>query len=74
MYPGFKSYISNTVCDELVSLMSKTVLLQIVLEGTDAKYFALIVDSTPDVSHVNQLSIFVRFVTSYGNQRGDSLV
>ncbi len=46
--------------------MSKSVLLQIILEVLEARYFALIVDSTPDISHVDQLSIVIRFVTHCG--------
>lgn len=68
-FVGHTNYTSSTICDELILLMSKNVLLQIILEVMEAKYFALIIDSTPDISHVDQLSIVVRLVTSCGEIR-----
>ena len=45
--------------------MAKKVLSNISGVKT-AKYFAINVDSTPDVSHVDQLTLIVRFVDSSG--------
>jgi len=36
-------------------------------EIKDAKYFSVIVDSTPDLSHTDQLTIIFRFVNFKGN-------
>lgn len=30
------------------------------------KYFGIIVDSTPDIAHVEQLTIIIRYVRDYG--------
>jgi len=35
-------------------------------EAKTAKYFAIIVDSTPDVSHVDQLTIVLKYVAGQG--------
>ncbi|XP_065645451.1 zinc finger MYM-type protein 5-like [Hydra vulgaris] len=48
---GKNNYFSKTVCDELV-----------VLEVKYSKYFGLSVDSTPDISHKDQLCIILRYV------------
>lgn len=63
---GNVSYLSSTICDELITIMNKSVLQIIVDEITSAKYFSLIVDSTPDVTKVNQLTVAVRYVNSNG--------
>ena len=42
--------------------MGEKVLLAIVKEVLSAKYYSISVDSTPDVSHVDQLTFTVRYV------------
>ncbi|XP_057660721.1 uncharacterized protein LOC130896558 [Diorhabda carinulata] len=58
---GNVSYLSKTVCDEFITLMGDVLLERIKSEMKDAKYWGLIVDSTPDVSHVDQLSVIFRY-------------
>ncbi|CAM5107513.1 unnamed protein product [Eretmochelys imbricata] len=53
---GNPSYLSKTICDELISLMSDNIRSAIVDEISTAGYFSLSVDSTPDLSHIDQLS------------------
>ena len=60
---GYPSYLSSTICDEFIELMADYTLAAVVKEIKDAKYFSFIVDSTPDVSHVDQLTFTVRYVT-----------
>uniref|UniRef100_A0A2H8TGB8 Zinc finger MYM-type protein 1 n=1 Tax=Melanaphis sacchari TaxID=742174 RepID=A0A2H8TGB8_9HEMI len=63
---GNVSYLSHTICDELITLMNKYVLNNIVNEVTVAKYFSLIVDSTPDITKFDQLTIAIRYVNLDG--------
>jgi len=58
---GNVSYLSKTICEELIDLMSKKVLNHIINEIKFTKYWGLIVDSTPDLSHVDQLSVIFRY-------------
>ncbi|GBP40058.1 Zinc finger MYM-type protein 1 [Eumeta japonica] len=53
---GNPSYLSKTVCDELIDLMSDKIHIVIVEEIQSAGYFSLSVNSTPDLSHTDQLS------------------
>lgn len=46
--------------------MSKKVKNAIVSQIKTNKYYSIIVDSTPDISHVDQLSFIVRFVNEKG--------
>ncbi|KAG5886444.1 hypothetical protein JTB14_024658 [Gonioctena quinquepunctata] len=63
---GKTSYLSKTVCDEFIYLMAEKVLIYISDEIKKAKYFSLIVDSTPDAAHVDQLTLVIRYVSDNG--------
>ena len=54
---GKPSYISSTVCDEFIALMGDKAKQVIADEIKQAKYF----DSTPDLSHVDQLTFVFPF-------------
>lgn len=64
---GSVNYLSNTICDEFISLMANEVQKQLICEVKDALYFSLIVDSTPDISHIDQLTLILRFVQKNGD-------
>ena len=59
---GVPSYISSTIVEELIKLMADKVHTAIVAELKNAKYFSVWVDSTPDLTHVDQLTIIVRYL------------
>ncbi|KAK0137416.1 Zinc finger MYM-type protein 1 [Merluccius polli] len=60
---GTTSYLSSTVCDELICLMGEKVKRRIASELQQAKYFSIITDSTPDMSHTDQLTFIFRCVS-----------
>lgn len=57
---GHTSYLSSQTCNEFIEIMGNSVLKTIVKEVKEARYFSLIVDSTPDCSHTDQLAIALR--------------
>jgi hypothetical protein len=59
---GPVNYLSNTTCDELIGLMATNVRNTIINDIKQAKYFSLITDSTPDVSHADQLSFIIKYI------------
>jgi hypothetical protein len=61
---GQASYLSSATCDELIEIMGKRVFEEIVKEVKEGKYYSISVDSTPDVSHTDQLTFIVRYVKS----------
>lgn len=63
---GHISYLSSTICDEFIELLGKQVTNYILEEAKSSQYFSLIVDSTPDISHVDQLSFVIRYVKQNG--------
>jgi len=56
------SYLSFRTYEQFITLMSDKVLENILKEVQTAKYFSIIVDSTPDISHTDQLSFVIRYV------------
>lgn len=64
---GHTNYLSSTCVYEFIDLMSKKVLNKITSEIISAKYFSIIVDSTPDITHLDQLCFIVRYVTPDGH-------
>lgn len=59
---GRASYLSANICDEFIFLIAKTIESQIINEIHEAKYYSLSVDSTPDISHSDQLVFCVRYI------------
>lgn len=59
---GNVSYLSSTTVDEFINIMAEKVTARIIEEISSAKYFSLILDSTPDVTHLDQLCFVLRYV------------
>ena len=59
---GHTNYFSSTICEELVQLMGKRVLDEIVSRIKRSRYYSVTLDSTPDEGHVDQLTLVFRFM------------
>lgn len=59
---GSTSYLSHHICDEFILLMKDKLLDTFTAEIKTAKYFLIIIDSTPDISHCDQLTFVIRYV------------
>ncbi|KAG8176749.1 hypothetical protein JTE90_003380 [Oedothorax gibbosus] len=66
---GKTNYLSSTTYEEVVRIMAQKCREVITSNVRAAKYFSIIVDSTPDISHVDQLSIVLRHVQECGTPR-----
>lgn len=64
---GYTSYISSSTFEEIIQIMSKKVKSTIIQEIKDSHYFSISVDSTHDISYVDQLSLCIRYVNKDGN-------
>ena len=55
-------YCGKNVQNEIINLWGNSVQENIFKRAKSAKYFSLILDCTPDISHVEQLSFTIRFL------------
>lgn len=56
------SYLSKNIQNEIIGIISQTVKEKIINEVKASQYFSIIVDSTPDKSRTEQVSVIVRYV------------
>ena len=63
---GHTSYFSKTICEEFISLIGSSVQDSIICKMKNSKYYTISLDSTPDISHVHQLTLIVRYVLPTG--------
>ena len=61
---GNTSYLSSSVCNEFINIIGDLMLQKIVDEVKESKYFGVIVDSTPDLTHMDQLTFILRYVNN----------
>ena len=54
--------LSKTICEEFIQLMAKKVKESIMADLKKSGYFNFFVDSTPDISHPEQLSLIIRYL------------
>lgn len=55
-------YLSHTIVNELIEILSSEIVKKICDEIRTSQYFSLIMDSTQDLTKVDQLSIIIRYV------------
>ena len=58
----YTSYLSPTIQNEFINLLSAKLQSEIIKEIQEAKYYSIIFDSTPDVSHKEQLTEIIRYL------------
>lgn len=57
-------YLGKNIQNELIQLLSNAIQENILSAVNNAKYFSVVLDCTPDVAHVEQMTIIVRFVST----------
>lgn len=62
------SYFSPTIQNEFIELMGKTVKTKILEIIKKSKYYAILLNSTPDFSHKEQLLQIIRYVQISNNE------
>lgn len=54
---GHVFYFSKTIYEELIQPIGQKVFEHVIQEITQSKYFSIVIDSTPDYAHIDQLSV-----------------
>ncbi|XP_068207522.1 zinc finger MYM-type protein 5-like [Palaemon carinicauda] len=55
-------YLGKNIQNELIDILANAIKEEILRNARAAKYFSIILDSTPDVSHLEQMTVIIRFV------------
>ncbi|XP_042909731.2 zinc finger MYM-type protein 1-like [Parasteatoda tepidariorum] len=57
------SYLSKTVYEEIIEIMGRQIIKQITtqINNDDTKYYSIVMDSTPNLFHNDQLAIVLRY-------------
>lgn len=58
---GKTSYLSKDICNEVLTVMANRVIEEIIRQIKTNKYFSISVDSTPDITHQDQLTVILRY-------------
>ena len=59
---GRATYLSPVIQNEFIAMLAKSVRGKLVEDVKESKYYGVMCDSTPDVSHQDQHSLVVRYV------------
>lgn len=59
---GHTNYLSSTIMEELINVMGKKVNDETISRVKSSKYYSVSLDSTADESHVDQLTLVLRYI------------
>ena len=54
---GHPNYLGHNICEEFIDIMAEHVSKEIVRRIKESKHYSISIDSTPDITHVDQLCV-----------------
>ena len=63
---GHTNYLSSTIMEEIIVVIGKQILGEIITRVKRSKYYSVSLDSTPDESHIDQLTLVLRYMEDDG--------
>jgi len=57
-------YLGKNIQNEIIQLLDNKIRQKIISAVQNSKYFSIILDCTPDVSHKEQMTMIISFVTA----------
>ena len=63
---GHTNYLSSTIMEEIIVVIGKQILGEIITRVKRSKYYSVSLDSTPDESHIDQLPLVLRYMEDDG--------
>lgn len=59
---GHPNYLGHNICEEFIEIMAEQVSMEIVRRIKESKHYSISIDSTPDITHVDQLCVVFRYM------------
>ncbi|XP_030750165.1 zinc finger MYM-type protein 1-like [Sitophilus oryzae] len=56
-------YLGKNIQNEIITLLSEEIKKHIITQVNEAKYYSIILDCTPDLSKIEQMTMVIRFVS-----------